>query len=182
MGLYAVIEKFGKIKNSNKIKKLHIHPDRDLSLDIHVSTGSLGQGLPIALGMALAHKKENIYCIISDGECTEGSIWEAFRIIYDNKISNLKIIIDANGWGGYDPVNLDSLLNRLKGFGFHIIKVDGHDLKAISKTLKVKSKKNSPSIVFAYTSVNQFPFLKDQHAHYHIMNDDEYNNAIDLLK
>src|SRR6266498_2327336 len=72
---YVVLEKYGYIKDKQFYKKLHIHPDRNPKVDIHVSTGSLGQGLPIALGMALSDRKTTIYCMLSDGECAEGSIW-----------------------------------------------------------------------------------------------------------
>src|SRR3990167_2725344 len=113
IALYSVLEKYGYFKNPNDIKKLNIHPDMNIKHGIYVSTGSLGQGLPIALGMALADRKKNIYCMLSDGECAEGSIWEALRVANENKLYNLKIIINANGWGAYDKINLVSLIKRI---------------------------------------------------------------------
>lgn len=177
---YAVLEKYGYFKNPKIIKKLNIHPDRNVKHDIHVSTGSLGQGLPIALGMALANRSENIYCMISDGECTEGSIWEALRVAKEKKVHNLKIIINANGWGAYDKVNLSNLIKRIKGFGYAVNTVDGHDSKNILNSFK-KIKNNNLTILFAYTSVEQFPFLKGQDAHYYILSKVDYEAAIQSL-
>lgn len=177
--LYAILEKYGKIKDQNISEKLGVHPDRDESLGIYVSTGSLGQGLPIALGMAIANKKENVYCMISDGECAEGSIWEALRITADKKINNLIIIINANGWGAYDPISLNNLVKRFKGFGFYVKKINGHSFKEICEVLKSTFIK--PTIIFAETTVEQLPFLKGQDAHYCIMTKDNYINAIRLL-
>lgn len=84
------------------------------------STGSLGHGLGIAVGMALADRTKNVYCMISDGECAEGSIWEALRIAKEQKLSNLKIYCNANGWASYQMVDLDDLENRIKAFGFPV--------------------------------------------------------------
>ncbi len=177
---YAVLEKYGYLKNPKIIKKLNIHPDRNMKHDIHVSTGSLGQGLPIALGMALANRSENIYCMISDGECTEGSIWEALRVGWEKKVLNLKIIVNANGWSAYNTVDLPYLLRRIKAFGYKIQKVDGHDSKKILESLK-KSHDENPTLLFAYTSVEQFTFLKGQDAHYYILSKVDYEAAIQSL-
>lgn len=180
IALYVILEKYGKIKDENILKKLSIHPDRDESLGIYVSTGSLGQGLPIAVGMALSNRNNNVYCIISDGECAEGSIWESLRIINEQKLNNLKILVDANGWGGYDPIDTSLLAKRLEAFGFLVIKVNGHDLNEINKALQSKSK--IPTIIFGETSADQLPFLKGLDAHYYVMNDNDYSLAIKLLK
>lgn len=179
MGLYAVLKKYGKITDE-EIKGFYIHPDRDIETDIYVSTGSLGQGLPIALGMAIANKEKNVYCLISDGECAEGSIWEALRICVDKKVNNLKILLDANGWSGYDSVDTLTLKTRLEGFGLNVINVDGHDINAISQALNTKSEK--PLLIFAQTTVDQFPFLIGQDAHYYVMAEDDYNLAMEMLK
>lgn len=181
IAFYAILEKNGLIKDKQITTNLNIHPDRNLDLGIYVSSGSLGQGLPIALGMALANKKENVYCTISDGECTEGSIWETFRLVSDKKINNLKIIINANGWGAYDPIDTNLLIKRLKGFGLKTVKVNGHNIKAICKTLTIKTTKQ-PIVIIAQTTVEQLPFLKGQNAHYYIMNKENYTDSTRLLK
>jgi transketolase len=180
VALYVVLEKNGFIKGSD-IKNFYVHPDRNSKLGIDASTGSLGQGLPIALGMALSDKNKNVYCLISDGECTEGSIWEALKIASDHKIGNLKIIVNANGWSAYDAVNLNFLINNFKGFGYNVLEINGHDMNAILETLKTTREKGQ-TIIFARTSVNQIPCLKGLDAHYRIMNDQNYKEAINLLK
>lgn len=178
---YTVLEKHGYFKDPRIIKKLHIHPDRNTKHGIYVSAGSLGQGLPIALGMALADRKKNVYCMLSDGECTEGSIWEALRVGKEKKVHNLKIIINANGWSAYDMVNLTYLIKRVEAFGYKIYEVDGHDSRKILKVLK-KDRKNSLTCIFAYTSVEQFSFLKGLDAHYYVMRQNDYEKAIGVLK
>lgn len=180
MALYVVLEKQGLLKNED-IKKLNIHPDRDFNKGIHASSGSLGHGLPIALGMALANRKRNVYCLISDGECTEGSIWESLRIASDLKLDNLKITVNANGWGAYDSINLEILFSRLKSFGLHSVKVNGHDVEVLKGSYKIKTN-NKPLLVFAKTSSDQLPFLKEQDAHYYVMNDEDYKLAMEVLR
>lgn len=180
MALYVVLEKNGLISHS-QIKNFYIHPDRNPELGIDVSTGSLGQGLPIALGMAISDRNKNVYCLISDGESAEGSIWEALRIACDKETTNLKILVNANGWSAYDAVDPKSLMSKLKGFGIHVLEINGHDMKSILEALKFNNKK-SPTIIFARTTVDQIPCLNGLDAHYCIMNDNDYREAINLLK
>lgn len=174
---YVILEKNGLLKK-DQTEKLHIHPDRNPSFGIDVSTGSLGQGLPIALGIALANRKKNVYAVISDGEAMEGSIWESLRIFQDLKINNLKILINVNGWGAYDPIPVDDLYLRLKSFMPNIKKVNGHNMKEIINALKGKKE----SVIFAQTYVDQLPFLKGQGAHYYTMNQDDFVLAMEILK
>ncbi|HYK07926.1 MAG TPA: 1-deoxy-D-xylulose-5-phosphate synthase N-terminal domain-containing protein [Candidatus Eisenbacteria bacterium] len=180
IALYTILEKYKKIKDKDSIQELHIHPDRNPEIDIHVSSGSLGQGLPIAIGIALANKKRTIYCAISDGECAEGSIWEALRIIVDLEIPNLKIIVNANGWGAFSAIETKKLYQRLKAFGIKSIEVQGHDMKEIMRALQVKSSKSM--LVFAHTTSDQLPFLKGQDAHYYAMNENDYEKALKMLR
>lgn len=176
---YVILEKNGLLKKE-AIEKLHIHPDRDSSLGIDVSSGSLGQGLPIALGMALSSRKKNVYCTISDGECTEGSIWESLRIMQEQKVNNLKILINANGWGAYMSLSPDDLYKRLKGFVPNIKRVNGHKITEIIRRLKTND--DNPIVIFAETLVDQLPFLKGQAAHYHIMSDEDFAQALEILQ
>lgn len=181
VALYVILEKNGSIKNPKVIEKLHIHPDRNPEIGIDVSTGSLGQGLPLTVGMALADKKKNVYCLISDGECAEGSIWESLRIASEQKLDNLKIILNANGWGAYHLISLSPLVKRLQAFGCRVIKTNGHNISNLIKVLKTKTE-NKPLMIFAETTVEQFPFLKGQDAHYYIMNKKDYYLGMKLLK
>lgn len=168
VALYAVIEKYKKIKIYDKIKS--IHPDKPSDPNISMSTGSLGQGLPIAAGMALASKNKNIYCLISDGEAAEGSIWETLRIVKDQNINNITIILSANGYGAYDTIDAERLKERISGFGYKVEDIDGHKPQEIEKA--INSRKNTPLFIFARTNSEQLPFLKGQSAHYYVMNDD----------
>jgi transketolase len=176
LALYAVLEK-QKCLDSALTCKLHIHPDRNSALGIEVSTGSLGQGLPIALGMALADPSKMVYCLISDGECAEGSIWESLNIIAEKAVPNLVAIVNANGWGAYDPVPLRKLARKIKGFGFKVIETDGHNVKKILGAIQAARRK-MPAVVFAKTTVEQLPFLTGLDAHYHVMTEEEYKTAL----
>lgn len=180
IALYVVLEKCGLLKTS-EIDHLHIHPDRASAWGIDVSTGSLGQGLPIAMGMALADRNKNVYCVISDGECAEGSIWESLRVGIEQRVSNLKIIVNANGWGAYASISSALLFKRFQGFGYSPKKVKGHDIKKIMQLLK-RSRGDRPLMIFAQTTVEQLPFLKGQDAHYYVMNQTDYDHAMELLK
>ncbi|MFA7328379.1 MAG: 1-deoxy-D-xylulose-5-phosphate synthase N-terminal domain-containing protein [Candidatus Ratteibacteria bacterium] len=178
--LYVVLEKCGLVPYPI-IDNLHIHPDRDSKIGIDVSTGSLGQGLPVALGMALADRRKNVYCLVSDGECTEGSIWEALRVGFEQKLSNLKIVINANGWGAYAPISLSLVLRRVNGFGYKAKVASGHNINKLSRLLASRSG-GRPLLVFARTTVDQFAFLKGLDAHYYVMNKKDYESAKDILK
>ena len=180
IALYVVLEKKG-VLTSSVINSLCIHPDRDVEKCIDLSTGSLGHGLPIALGMAMADWRKVVYCVLSDGECAEGSIWEALRVAKDYKVNNLKIAINANGWGAYDPIDLRDLLKRFKGFGYKTISVDGHNITELRKAL-IKKMPDQPLLIFAKTVVEQFPFLKGQDAHYYVMNETDYQSAMRVLQ
>lgn len=178
IALYSVLEK-NKLLSPSITNKLNIHPDRNVKIGIDVSTGSLGHGLPIALGIALTNKNKNVYCVISDGECTEGSIWETLRIASDKKVSNLKIVLNANGWGAYDSISLDKLYKRIGAFDCELIKLNGHNINKMVSTLSKKYKK--PLFIFAKTKSDQFPFLKGQDAHYYVMNSNDYKLAKKIL-
>lgn len=180
IALYVVLEKYGLL-NYSLIKNLNVHPDRNPGLCIDVSTGSLGQGLPIALGIALADRKKMVYCLISDGECAEGSVWEALRVGLEQKLNNLKIIVNANGWGAYDSVCLPLLLKRIRGFGYKAKVVDGHNVSRIYRLL-VPRPGDRPEIIFARTTVEQLPFLKGLDAHYYVMTKNDYILASRALR
>lgn len=116
LALYVVLEHFYKVNAEHLLEKHGIHPERDLENFIDVSTGSLGLGITIASGIALSNPKIDIYCLISDGECAEGSIWEALRFLDENEIKNIKVYVNINGWAAYKRVDIQKLSNRLKSF------------------------------------------------------------------
>ncbi|MCL5409834.1 MAG: thiamine pyrophosphate-dependent enzyme [Patescibacteria group bacterium] len=172
VALYVVLERLG-IMTEVDILKQPIHPVRNEKLGIDVSTGSLGQGLTVAVGLALADRLSNVYCLLGDGEMTEGSIWESLRIAQQEKLANLKILVNADGWGGYGQVDRPSLKKRLAGFTSDLQEVDGHDLKKI-KTLLSRKVLEHPVIIFAHTIAEQLPVLQGQDEHYHVLTEVEY--------
>ena len=156
VSLYAVIEKYYDIDAEMLFNKHGGHPHRDEENHIYCSTGSLGMGLPVAVGRAIANPDRDVYCLISDGECAEGSIWEALSFIKLNKIDNLKVFVNVNGYAAYDKVNINYLIKRLKIF--------------------------LPSIETIFTTVEHFPFLKGLNAHYKVMNEEDYDMATGMLE
>jgi transketolase len=116
LALYVVLEHFYGVDAEYLLETHGIHPERDLENFIDVSTGSLGLGITIATGIALANPNIKVYCLISDGECAEGSIWEALRFIDDENLSNIEIHANINGWAAYKQVDVEKLTNKLKVF------------------------------------------------------------------
>ena len=103
LALYVVLEKYYGLDAEALYMKHGTHPNRDDYIDC--STGSLGMGLSIAVGMALADRTKKVYCIISDGECFEGLIWEAANVIRKYRVNNLKVYLNFNGFSAYDKVH-----------------------------------------------------------------------------
>lgn len=147
--LFVVIEHhYPSIKAQDLLDRCGDHPKRDEANFIHCSTGSLGLGITIAVGRALADRNRDVYCLLSDGECAEGSVWEALRFAWENKLDNLKIYVNANGYAAYDEVDVSYLIKRIKAF--------------------------HPDVNIIETSVNWLPCLRGLNAHYHIMNEADY--------
>ena len=154
VALYVVLEKYYGLDAVELHKKYGDHPKRNEVDKLHCSTGSLGMGITGAVGRALANPNRNVYCLLSDGECAEGSVWESLRFAFENKLSNLKIYVNANGWAAYDPVDLDYLEKRIKAF--------------------------HPDVNFVRTTVEHFG-LKGLHAHYTNFSEEQYREALASL-
>jgi len=176
--LYAVLKKHGFLTD-RQIDRLNIHPDRNVRLGIDVSTGSLGQGLPIAVGMALAMPARTVYAVVSDGECAEGSIWEALNIAASREVLNLRIVANVNGWSAYDAVSPARLARKFAAFGFKVVRVNGHNTAEVRQALEAKQ--ICPTLIFASTTVEQFPFLHGLSAHYYRMTETDYRQALESL-
>lgn len=135
LALYVVIEKYRGI-DAEKILKHHgMHPDRCGECEIYCSTGSLGHGVGIALGMALADRKRDVYCLISDGECFEGEIWEVANVIQKYCITNLKVYLNFNGWSGNDKVEewmLDNMITVFPHIRIRRTRVEAYGFKGLS--------------------------------------------------
>ena len=148
LALYAALEKY-EGKNAEELFLKHGgHPHRDEENGIYCSTGSLGLGITVAVGRALANKNRKVHVLISDGESAEGSVWEALRFIKESNLSNIEVYVNVNGYAAYDKVDVKYLVDRLKVF--------------------------LPTINIRYTSVNQYPFLRGLNAHYHVMSEEDY--------
>lgn len=172
LALYVVLEKYGLGDAQELLTKHGVHPNRDTEHGIMVSTGSLGHGLPIAVGFALARPDHTTYCMVSDGCMAEGSIWEALRIGVEKNLTNLKIVCNMNGYAAYRPTDEEGLIRAVAGFGWQVDVVDGHDIAELKQSLEVQSPE--PQFIFARTNVNQYPFLDGIGAHYYTMNEHDY--------
>ena len=148
------------------------HPTPRLNF-IDVATGSLGQGLSVAAGMAYVGKyidksSYRVYCLIGDGESAEGSIWEALSFASVYKLSNLVAIFDINRLGQSEPTpfghQTEVYLNRLKAFGFEAELVDGHDIQKLCQTFdKFTKVKDKPQALVAKTFKGKgFPTIEDK--------------------
>jgi transketolase N-terminal domain/subunit len=114
--LAVVLEKHEGKDAMELVKKYMTHPTRCDKDCIDCSTGSLGQGLTVAVGMALADRSKNVYVLTSDGEMTEGACWEALRVAGEQKLENLRITVNANSWSAYNKVDTDLLDLRMQYF------------------------------------------------------------------
>ncbi len=198
-GLYAALAERGyiqkeELKTFRKLdSRLQGHPDMEKIPGIDMSTGSLGQGLSVANGMALASKMDNlgcrVYCILGDGEIEEGQIWEAAMTSNKYHLDNLCAILDYNGLqidGKVQEVKgLDCLRSKWESFGFNVIKCNGHNIQMLIDSFeKARQTKGQPSIIIAETVKGKgVPFMENK-AEWHgkAPNEEEYNKAMKALK
>ena len=132
------------------------HTKRNTKYGIFNSGGSLGHGLGLACGMAISNRERNVYCIISDGEINEGSIWEAAMFAYKYKLNNLIVILDRNGIQQSGTSNQQMpLLNieeKWSAFGFEVEKANGNDFISINNAFESLGKTNElPKIIISYS-------------------------------
>jgi transketolase len=128
---------------------------------VDISTGSLGHGLPIACGMALAAKRKSqapsrVFCLMGDGECNEGSVWEAASFAPQHKLDNLVAIVDSNrlqGFGSTDQViDMEPMADKWRAFRWAVHEIDGHDVPTIENTFAaVPFEPGRPSVIIART-------------------------------
>lgn len=129
LGLAVVLEQHYGFDAEKLYLKHGTHPNRDLEDKIYCSTGSLGQGLGIALGMAMADRTKNVYCLISDGESFEGIVWEVANVIYKYEVDNLKVYCNWNGFGAYDKMEpgQEERLSQIFDWNIKIIRTNVED-------------------------------------------------------
>lgn len=148
LALYCELEHRYGIDPVMLLHKHGIHPNKDLENRLFCSTGSLGSGLPIAIGHALSRPLENVYVMISDGECAEGSIWESLAFIHNAKLENIHVYANINGASAYDYPDVDYLVSRLTTF--------------------------LPKINIRISKLPEFPFAKGLLTHYYVLKPEDY--------
>ena len=168
------------------------HPDMNKIAGVDMTTGSLGQGLSVAVGMAMGSKMNEagcrVYCVLGDGEIEEGQIWEACMSAYKNKLDNLCVILDNNNLqidGKIEDVSgLDNLEGKFKNFGFSVINVDGHNISNLIDSFNTaKQTKGIPTIIIAHTIKGKGVSFMENQAGWHgkAPNADEYRQALEEL-
>ena len=164
--LYSVLAERGYFDKEELKSLRHIgsilqgHPDMRKTPGIDMSTGSLGQGLSVANGMAMASKLNRdgirVYCLCGDGELQEGQIWEAAMTASHYKLDNLCVIVDNNNLQIDGKVNdvmsIYPIDEKFRSFGFEVIKIDGHNIQEIIDAFDVaKTIKGKPTVIIANT-------------------------------
>lgn len=159
---------------NNNGTHLPSHPDRNLTLGVDMTTGSLGQGISVAVGIALGLKRKGslrqVYCIVGDGELNEGQCWEAIQFAAHNKLENFTLFIDDNkkqlDGTTMEICNPFDLVEKVKSFGFATLKVNGASVEEIDKAIREKYS-NKPKCIILDTikgqGVEYFEKLKANH-------------------
>ena len=196
--LYAALAEKGFFPKEelNSLRKidsmLQGHPDMKGTPGVDMTTGSLGQGLAAANGMALAGKIDNkdfrVYSIIGDGECQEGLIWEAAMLAAHYKLDNLTVFLDYNGLQidgkNKDIMNIDPIDEKFKSFGWNVLKIDGHSIDEITEAIdKAKKTKEQPTIIIANTFKGKGVSFMENQAGWHgkAPSADEASKALEEL-
>ena len=169
------------------------HAEMNHVKGVDMSTGSLGQGISAAVGMALAGKMDKkayrVYTVLGDGEVEEGQVWEASMLAGFRKLDNLVVIVDNNNLqidGRIDEVNSPYPIDKkFEAFNFHVINIDGHDFDQIAAAFKeAKETKGMPTAIIAKTIKGKgVSFMEDQAGwHGKAPNDEEYKIAMEDLE
>ena len=169
------------------------HPNMNETPGVDMSTGSLGQGISAAAGMALAAKYQGkncrVYALLGDGEIQEGQVWEAMMFAHHYKLDNLCIVIDNNGLqidGKVDEVmNPYPIPEKLRAFGFEVAEIDGHDFDQMEAAFtKARETKGVPFAIVMKTTKGKGVSYMENQAGWHVKapNDEEYAIAMTELK
>lgn len=195
--LYAILAEKGYFNKEDLLalrklgSKLQGHPQMGLP-GIEISSGSLGQGLSIANGMALSAHLDNldtrIYCLMGDGETNEGQVWEAAMTASHYKLDNVCAIIDFNKLqiDGFccEVKDMGVYLDKWKSFGWHVIETDGHDIEKLMNSFdKAKTVKGLPTVIVAHTIKGKGVSFVENKAEWHGIapKKEEYERAIKEL-
>jgi transketolase len=170
---------------------LGVHPDKELA-GIDFSTGSLGFGLPVGVGCALAARLQGsdrrVYVLVSDAECNEGSVWEAAMYAAHHRLGRLTVVVDLNGQQALgktaEVLSLSPMVERWRAFGWNAAEIDGHDVAGLAAALAAPTAADAPPRVFvARTTFGKgVSYMENQLKwHYWPMSDDEYRQAMTEL-
>jgi transketolase len=194
LALYAALQGVGRLTAEQLdtycggLSRLGSHPEHGVD-GIDFSTGSLGQGLPMGAGAALAARLEGsnrrAFVLVSDAECNEGSLWEAVMFAAHQGLANLVAIVDLNGQQalGYtsDILDLSPLADRWRAFGWDVTEVDGHDVEELSTVLnQLDTAGGAPHAVVARTVFGKgISYMEGRIKwHYWPMSEEEYDRAL----
>lgn len=199
--LYAVLSEKGYIDKEelktfrNIDSNLQGHPDMNKVPGVDMTTGSLGQGLSVANGMALSSKIDSrgyrVYCILGDGELQEGQVWEAAMTAEKYQLDNLCVIVDANELQLTDStinvkgINYNDIEQKFRAFGFQTVVIDGHNIESIIRALTIaEMTKGKPTAIICKTIKGKgVSFMENQVGwHGKAPNDEEYEMAVKELK
>ena len=199
-GLYAALAERGFFPKEDLVTLRHTgsylqgHPDMKHIPGVDMSSGSLGQGISAAVGMAISAKLSNdsyrVYTLVGDGEIQEGQVWEAAMLAGHRKLDNLVVIVDNNNLQIDGPINeVNSpypIDKKFEAFNFHVINIDGHDFDAIDAAFKeAKATKGQPTAIIAKTVKGKGVSFMENQASWHgaAPNDEQYEIAMaDLEK
>lgn len=168
------------------------HPDMRKVVGVDMTTGSLGQGLSAAVGMAIASKMDSagcrIYCILGDGEIEEGQIWEAVMAAGKNKLDNLCVVLDNNNLqidGEIEKVGgMNNITEKFLSFGFNVLNIDGHNMDSIIDAFTTaKQTKGKPTIIIAKTIKGKGISFMENKSEWHgkAPSEEQYNKAMEEL-
>ena len=198
LAYYAALCEIGFIKKDDlktfeeNDSNLLGHPVRNMDLGIEFSNGSLGMGMSLAIGVALAlkkkKKKNNIFVIMGDGECNEGSVWEALMAAPNFNLSNITLIIDRNNFqqtgSNKSIMDLGNLKDKIESFGWNTTEIDGHNIDKIYDYFKNLGNNNKPNALIANTIKGKgFSFSENNNSwHHSILTKELYNKALSEMK
>lgn len=195
---YAAMNEFGLMtdetlatfeKNGSQLTVLAV---KNEELCFKCSTGSLGQGMSVAVGMAIAMKREglpgNIYVVVGDGECNEGIVWEAAQLAGHHKLKNLYVIVDHNGFqsdgDSTKVIDLKHMSDLWKSNGFYTVEVNGHDVEKLSAVCKSEARSDAPTAIICKTIKGYgISFMENSASwHYNRLTEEDYLSAIKELE
>ena len=198
LAYYAALCEIGFIKKDDlktfekNDSNLLGHPVRNIELGIEFSNGSLGMGLSLGIGVALSLKKKNkensVFVIMGDGECNEGSVWEALMAAPNFNLGNLNLIIDRNNFqqtgDNKTIMDLGNLKNKVESFGWNTTEIDGHNINEIYNYFKNIDNNNKPNALIANTVKGKgFSFSENNNTwHHSVLSKELYDKALSEIK